>query len=987
MLLTILTGSSASAAALKGVDISIIFPAVAQGHHGNNSDTCHQIKKPQFKEDNNARIVGTKGLPLNFCSIETSITAAGCDDVSGRNNRQCTITNIDIRGLPLNANNDFPENLKGGGSISYCDANQTITLGASGNNQYGTISAYNTCTLTTSSAFTQYVFSSISIGSGAKLTLSTGQYWIDTLEVNQGGSIELLGDAVLFVRNELKFNSAMVNQTGTKSLILVGYNNISLNQSSKLNGLVYSDEVLQLNNTAVINGRTTSRYLLMNSEATINITDVPEDPLLDHFEIDYSSSPLTCKAESMQLRACTDASCSSLFTDTFSANLSPNPVTNGGWYVSGTTTPTSTVTFVNGTASVDLRHNVVTPITVNVSSASPAATSATLCRSGSAALSTAACTLAFAESGFIFDVPDKRANKPATVSVSAVRKSNSNLECVPAFTNATKNVGFWSSYISPSSIPSAWQQSLTVRDATGTAAGATIGKDIAARTLIPLKFTNGVASIEVNYPDAGKVQLDARYDGTAEDAGLVMTGSDQFVSVPAGLCVKPSDSTAYCPSADMSCKVFRQAGQPFDMTVQAVAWQSDTDSDFCTGNLITPNFIDTNVTLASHVIAPTIANGGVDGVLGRTSYSHASASDNLNIITNQSISEVGVFQISALASANYLGAPSSLDIPLSYSANIGRFVPASFSLTNAAITPACSSVFSYMNQPFPVMMTLSALNTFGNVTQNYFGNFALGTAVLVAENNDNGVDLSSRLSALAMTSDSWVKGIADIDTTVTFSRVTPVAATNLFQDGPFEALDIGVQLADNDPLPNGINSTINSPDMDAATAGACSSCNAKRISTQKLRHGRVVMDNTYGPETEILTMPSRAEYWNGLSWVLSTDDSCSTAVYPLAYQVDNATLGYAFDPDLIAGQSVSRAVGAGVTRYIGGELTLRWRTNATSGTLYRGQVMAPLDVPEWLEWYWNWTGTEPIQLFDPRASAFFGRYRGHDRIIYWHEVN
>ncbi|MGL4838212.1 MAG: DUF6701 domain-containing protein, partial [Shewanella sp.] len=43
------------------------------------------------------------------------------------------------------------------------------------------------------------------------------------------------------------------------------------------------------------------------------------------------------------------------------------------------------------------------------------------------------------------------------------------------------------------------------------------------------------------------------------------------------------------------------------------------------------------------------------------------------------------------------------------------------------------------------------------------------------------------------------------------------------------------------------------------------------------------------------------------------------------------------------------------------------------------------DVPAWLEWYWNWNGNQPAQLAEPRASAFFGRYRGHDKIIYWRE--
>ena len=116
----------------------------------------------------------------------------------------------------------------------------------------------------------------------------------------------------------------------------------------------------------------------------------------------------------------------------------------------------------------------------------------------------------------------------------------------------------------------------------------------------------------------------------------------------------------------------------------------------------------------------------------------------------------------------------------------------------------------------------------------------------MGENNNNGVDLQSRLSALPIKADSWNQGVATVDASyqANFSRVTPNVATNLYQDGPFELLDIGVQLMDNDPRPNGLYSYVASPDMDAASTGTCTNCNAKKTSTHTLRHGRVVMDNT-----------------------------------------------------------------------------------------------------------------------------------------------
>ncbi|WP_413472749.1 DUF6701 domain-containing protein [Shewanella baltica] len=695
---------------------------------------------------------------------------------------------------------------------------------------------------------------------------------------------------------------------------------------------------------------------------------------IDHFEFDHTGQGLTCNPETVTIRACANASCSQLFTDPLTATLLPESASEGIW-VGG-----NQVSFSNGSTQLQLRRNTPGKVTLGVKGSNPTTKplSKTLCRVGSGSLSENACSLAFADSGFIFDVPDKLANKPINVLVKAVNKSDETQQCVPSFQSQTKTLNFWSSYQTPSAPIS--PKAVTINNTA-------IGTSSASATAVNLVFdTNGQASIAVNYPDAGKLQLDANYVGSGNEQDLVMIGSDQFVSVPAGLCVKPVDANASCSSANMMCNVYRKAGQTFGMTVQAMAWEKDGDKDFCMANLPTPNFIDTQMKLTSKVVAPSIASGGHDGALGVASYSHSAQADNLNTISNQTISEVGVFQIAALATPNYLGTASSLNIPIGYSANIGRFVPDRFLVSNVSVIPACGG-FSYMDQLFPMSMKLSALNIAGDITKNYFPPFSLATAKLVGENNNNGVDLQSRLSVLFIKADSWDQGVAMVDASylANFSRVTPNVATNLYQDGPFESLDIGVQLMDNDPRPNGIYSYVASPDMDAATTGNCTNCNAKKISTQILRHGRVVMDNTYGPETEILRMPTRAEYWNGSSWVLNTNDSCTTAVYGLGSQVDNTGLGYNFDPDLVAGQSVVRS--GGTATFQAGQFELLWQAVTSSGAPYRGQVTAPLDVPTWLEWYWNWNGVSPSVLTEPRASAYFGRYRGHDRIIYWREVN
>ncbi|WP_373367974.1 hypothetical protein, partial [Aeromonas salmonicida] len=78
------------------IDIGTVFPAVVQGHHGNSSNTCHQINGNQLIQLNNSKINGTGGLPLNFCSIQPDQNnTPRCDDGAG-GYEVCAVTGSDI---------------------------------------------------------------------------------------------------------------------------------------------------------------------------------------------------------------------------------------------------------------------------------------------------------------------------------------------------------------------------------------------------------------------------------------------------------------------------------------------------------------------------------------------------------------------------------------------------------------------------------------------------------------------------------------------------------------------------------------------------------------------------------------------------------------------------------------------------------------------------------------------------------------------------
>lgn len=225
----------------------------------------------------------------------------------------------------------------------------------------------------------------------------------------------------------------------------------------------------------------------------------------------------------------------------------------------------------------------------------------------------------------------------------------------------------------------------------------------------------------------------------------------------------------------------------------------------------------------------------------------------------------------------------------------GRFIPDHFTLTTSSVTPACpsTSVNSVINRPHTYMgqarlglaYRLEARNAAEGVTQNYSAARMPGvTPTLVAEDQTiTGCDLGPRLGNAPST--SWTLGVYNASSSTTvFSRPsagtpgslnasTPALCTNTYPTAgnPFWALDIGVQVLDN-------NATMGAADMNAGTTGTCSgaTCNASRIGTTGIVLGRLNLLNAYGSDALPLLVPVRAEYWNGTSWQLNTDDRCTT---------------------------------------------------------------------------------------------------------------
>ncbi|MFM5622293.1 DUF6701 domain-containing protein [Aeromonas veronii] len=704
---------------------------------------------------------------------------------------------------------------------------------------------------------------------------------------------------------------------------------------------------------------------------------------IDHFQLDHSGQPLTCNPETVTVKACADAACNTLITDPVTATLSLTPTSASNGWIGG-----NTVTFSGGSTKVQLRNNTPTAVTIGVSGSTPTTKpfSTTLCKAGAGTPSAAACTLNFADSGFFFDVPDTYSNQPQTVTIKAVKKSDVTKLCVPGFASQTKSVKFWSSYISPASNP--YNSNISVNDSV-------LGTSQGAATPVSLAFdAQGQSTITVNYPDAGKVQLDARYDGTGSEAGLVMLGADQFVARPVGLCITPPQGG--CAAGDSSCPVFKKAGETFQVDIKAMAWESVNDGDICAGNLTTPNFVLSNIALGSTLVAP---NPGTNATLGTTAYSHVAAANSANNVS-QTVSEVGVFRMTATPPAAKQPEGSTVStgyfgytIPPASSVPVGRFVPWDFNLLSGVLTPACGQ-FSYMSQPFGVKMTVQARNKSAGVTKNYGGEFAKGRLYLVAGNNHDGIDRTDRVGSMMA---SWASGEANIDSQSRFARLSERDTGLTTPEEPFKLLRFGLQVLDEESpsVTFMADADLNPGIKNSCTKGV--NCNAKQLTiptrvnnTMTAYYGRLQAGTAAGLASAPLAIPLQMQYYEAGNWLQNKEDQCT--------QLSLANQGFTFlnpshtfdaatrELNLGAGRKIklglgSSAPGGDAALAKDGEILFHFAKPDISVRIpYKVELAKQPSQPLWL--------SDPTSANDGnlQGEAIFGSSRGNDRIIYRREV-
>ncbi|WP_254052576.1 DUF6701 domain-containing protein [Aliivibrio sp. EL58] len=685
---------------------------------------------------------------------------------------------------------------------------------------------------------------------------------------------------------------------------------------------------------------------------------------IDHFEFDHSGQGSTCDVSNVTLRACADASCSSLFTDEIDVTLNTSNLGTDGYWLNG-----NNITMRNGIANLSIGKPTQGNVGLNVDSSSPSTKpfSNTLCSINGDSLSSQNCTLNFKSEGLTVVVPDKFANKPVTATIKG---------CGSTFTG-TKNIQLWSDYISPSKTNIIGSPSLygLVNNSWNE-----IGKQEASPTTFALNFANNEAQITVNYADAGQLQLNARY---TKSYNQDIEGSDQFVSFPVGLSASVSDknnssSNSLCQSEDTNCSIFARAGEEFNLIIKAHAWEKDNDSDLA-NNLVTPNYAQDNLILDHTLVAPSQKIGGNTGNLLINTYNHAAKQGSTNTF-KQSISEVGVFDISVTPPAGYLGS-NAFQIKAANTGSIGRFTPAYFDLSavQPTIKDACGD-FTYMGQTFEFdtlpTLELTPLSYTGGQLQNYnIGpwwryNNKWDFRTYSASPSDIAVIDSDSLSILGRRDGFATSGSVD---KLPLQNKVQLQNAKLRYNKPFDPIS---------PTNDTITLTLSAEDTKdqdkvcykTNATGNCLEYNFPATPEHQQEWGRITMEDAYGSELNDLQSRIETESYVGGRFIRNSD-SCTI------FSLSNFRFDVGTDPNALP-------VGKGTTK---ASLTSTDMSNGLTsmnftapGNGNQGQVIPTLSLVNlpWLQQ--DQDNNDSFEDFI-KATIHFGIYRGSDRIIWSHE--
>lgn len=906
-----------------------------------------------------------------FFSPDDILEAQSVDIDGSSSKRSCVSLDCQVSGLSaeLATEPTFPNTSGFSSSLSVGNNNDVVT--DSSINEFDQITIGDNSSLAFSAASDDVYIDSITIGNDSELSFLPGNYWIRNITDNSTSGIQIsvagAGTARLFILEDVDFAKSLLansiahgTQGDANKLFIYGYGDIEINRDSTYSGIIYAADDINVKKNSYVYGALTGKDVELGNNtkvyffpsATVSLDFGALCQLasctLGSFNISQPDYALACPGSRSQVSIqalCEDGtSIKDDYAGTVDLTSSENALSE--FYSSlVSVSPIDSIVFdgsESGLKDVYLFHQNENPALQVI------ATDAAI-----AVVSTSSNPTDFGTSGFSITNPSSFiCGNSGSMSLTAVGEDASGATCqtLSGFTG-TKGFKVW----------------YTVNvDAVAAADPVTTSFSIASQAIndqsepaennINLAFNNGIASIPLAYENSGQVlginfkHDDAPYDNSVPAlSGITLNATTSaFVIKPDKIHLAITSADSACASANASCSKFVAAGSPFGLIAEAQ----------CVGGGIADDY-QGSINLTHNLVAPLPGNTGSLSVTSATIAAVDSGSLN---ITSQSISEVGVFAITSDAGQYY-----GEDISLFTLSDIGRFYPNNFVMISNSTTNSCGS-FSYMGQTdseIDISYTLQAKNLGGNTTLNYKDTFAKASMALVAENNNDGGGYQARLVNFANT--NWANGEYIYSDGGHFSRASLV-------DGPYQVLQVGAQLNDND----GNTSSLAGLDMKADTTSDCVSlanCDAKLIGTLDIRFGQLTLSNVFGPETVSLDMSVQTEYFNGTDFILNTDDDCTKLEVsdpPLTAKVgadswtDNLDVNEttpSLNTDITSGVGIIRFSAAG----LGNEGSVIFRYSADSWLRTENNGDASYDD-------------------DALGKVTFGQFRGNDRMIYWQEI-
>ena len=627
---------------------------------------------------------------------------------------------------------------------------------------------------------------------------------------------------------------------------------------------------------------------------------------LNHVRLTHDGSALTCGVETLTLKACANALCTTPFTSDVAVTLG---TAAGTW-------SSNPVTIVNGAGSVTLTNPVAGNVTLSGTVNSPtAANSSVVCYLGNTANS---CTLNFNSNSCSLDAVEPGA-APQTSILTKVYGNVVSLDLL-ALSGGVINTN------STARIIATLVEDNGSGGCTATALSNTVD--------ITLSGSTSAGRRNVSFTPTRAIRI-SRVRMTS--GSLVGCSSDNFSVRPPSLAVAAGGVVTDAAGTNATLGPVLKAGAgPFSLSAAGglgytgvpLIGQGAVQSSGAKAGAIDGSFAaatSANSWTASGS-AFTYSEVGYFRLAPYSVYDDAFADVDEAKVPKDCFVDANLGTINTVANPNvavggrfgcYFGNTTT-------STYYGRFIPDRLQLSdgpmiNRSAIPACTAMpapaeFNYLGEEMKSSFTLTAVNAAGTATENYVGDFArltVATSLGMGAISDPaagprtpypvcGPTAAAPCITPGTATGAFALGVAPVQAALTVHRGTaPLAPLTEFKVG-FAPVDLdGVRIPDA------------GYDLDTVNVVPAPTANHALGSIAVLRYGRMGIDNAFGSELLPLSMRLNAQYWNGTAYATNTLDNCTQPAFtafatPLDYKggIDAANMPFSKlspGPQLLAG--------------------------------------------------------------------------------------